>query len=204
MGAIRWLIGLTAVLAIPTLAQAQRGITPLLTPPAVLSGGAQQFAGYVTIEDETDLFGVYRRGLDRDLDLGLRLGFTSAGDGGVHLGGDLRYGLPRPATFQVDFTLAGGLQLSFTDLFNRIAVPFGVAIGTDVGTGQRAVVVYGLPFLEVDRIDPVVGNSRTELEIGLELGTEIELTFDWLVSVGLVVASHDDDEVSLALGLLYR
>ncbi len=204
MGTIRWVIGLAAVLALPSAAYPQRGVTPLLTPPGTLPRGAQSFAGYVTIEDETDLFGVYRRGLGGDLDLGLRLGYTDTGDGGIHLGGDLRYKFGGPRSPELDFALAGGLQLSFADRGNWVAVPFGVAMGTDVGTGERAVVVYGLPFLQVYRVDPDFGDSETELEVGLELGAEIELTLDWLVRAGLVVGSHDDDEVSLALGLVYR
>ncbi len=213
-GFLLTLVMSAAAFIVPTLAFAQAGVTPLLTGPDALSGGQMEFRGYVTIEDDIDLFGVYRRALGQQFDFGLRAGFTAAADGGLHLGGDVRYGLARgqrreeaglpedELTFR--FAAAAGLQLTFADRASLISVPLGVSIGTDVGDRERSVVLYGLPFLEIDRVDPEVGSANTELEFGVELGGEVELSREWIGNLALVIASHDNDNISLALGLIYR
>jgi hypothetical protein len=173
-----------------------------------------EFRGYVTIEDEIDLFGVYRRGVGDQFDFGVRAGFTDAGGGGLHLGGDLRYGLARSGRraeagqpgdeLAMAFALVAGLQTSFTDVGSVISVPIGVSIGTDVGNRDRSVVVYGLPFLDVVRFDPEAADADTELEFGVELGGDVELTREWIGNVALVISSFDNDNISLALGIIYR
>ena len=130
-------------------------------------------------------------------------GFTGALNDGFHVGGDLRYELP-VSGMDVDFALAGGLQASFMDLGNVIAVPFGVSIGTDVGNVERSVIVYGLPFLEIDRYDLDVVGSDTELEVGIELGGEVEITRSWIANAVLSISSHNSDNIHLALGVIWR
>jgi hypothetical protein len=192
------------VLAVtPVTAFAQAGITRLMTGPDALGRGEMEVRGYVTIEEEIDLFGVYRRGAGGNLDFGVRAGYTGAGDGGFHVGGDLRYELA-VSDMDVQFALAGGLQASFMDLGNIIAVPFGVSIGTDVGNAERSVIIYGLPFLEIDRIDPDAAGSDTELEFGVEFGGEVEITRNWIGNAVFSVSSHNGDEVHLALGVIWR
>ncbi|MCK5640832.1 MAG: hypothetical protein KAJ19_08545 [Gammaproteobacteria bacterium] len=192
------------VLAVtPVTAFAQAGITPLMTGPDALGRGEMEVRGYFTIEDDIDILGVYRRGMGGNLDFGVRVGYTGAGDGGFHFGGDLRYELP-VTDMDVEFALAGGLQASFMDLGNLIAVPFGVSIGTDVGNAERSVILYGLPFLEIDRIDPSGAGSDTELEFGVELGGEVEITRNWVADAALSITSHDGDSIHLALGVIWR
>jgi hypothetical protein len=88
-----------------------------------------------------------------------------------------------------------------------IAVPFGVSIGADVGSGERAVILYGLPHLLVERFDadtPVGDADDTELEFAVELGGEIELTPTVWLHSALTIATNDDDNVELALGVIWR
>ncbi len=73
-----------------------------------------------------------------------------------------------------------------------------------MGNAERSVILYGLPFLEVDRVDPDVGDSDTELEFGVELAGEVEITRNWIADAALVISSHDDDNIGLALGIIYR
>ena len=124
-------------------------------------------------------------------------------NGGFHVGGDLRYELP-VSGMDLDFALAGGLQASFMDGGNVIAAPFGVSIGTDVGNVERSVIVYGLPFLEVIRYDPSGAGSDTQLEVGVELGGELEITSSWIANAVLSISSHNSDNVHLALGVIWR
>lgn len=203
MRGTRLLIGLFVLAVSPVSAFAQAGVTPLATGPEALPQRAMELRGYFTIEEEIDIFGVYRRGVGGNIDFGVRAGYTDAAEGGFHVGGDLRYQLPA-GDMDVDFAVVGGLQASFMDLANLLAVPFGVSIGTDVGSGERSVVLYGLPFLEIDRIDPDVGESDTELEFGVELGGDIEINRNWIASAALSISSHEDDTVHLALGVIWR
>jgi hypothetical protein len=202
-------LGLLLALSLsPVLAFAQGGVTPLAVDPYPLASGVNEFRGYVTIEDNWDLFGVFRRGLSGDLDFGLRLGYTDAFGDGLHLGGDIRYGLPIEGT-ELAFALAAGLQFTFADFRNVIAVPFGVSIGADIGNEERSVILYGLPHFLVEHFDfdrPGDRNDadETELEFGLEMGGEIGLTRTLWFHPALTIATNDDDNVELALGIIYR
>lgn len=203
-------IGLLLALSLsPAGAFGQAGVTPLAVDPYPLANGVNEFRGYVTIEDDWDIFGVYRRGLSGGLDFGLRVGYTDAFGDGLHLGGDIRYGLPIEGT-ELAFALAAGLQFTLADFANIIAVPFGVSIGSDIGNEERSVILYGLPHFLVERVDfdrpdDFPGdNDETELEFGLELGGEIELTRELWFHPALTIATNDDDNVELALGIIYR
>ncbi len=202
-GARLW-VGLMLLIIAPTAAFAQAGVTPLLKGPFPLAEGQMDIAVYISIEDDLDLFGIYRYGIGPQLDLGLRAGYTDAAGGGLHIGGELRYGFPQKSLEQrLAFAIVGGLQFSIMDRANLISVPFGVSIGAEVGSAERPILVYGLPFLEVDRIDPDGGGSDTQLEFGVQLGADILLTPGLDFSSGLTIASHDNDNISLALGLIF-
>ena len=203
MRALRSAIGLLALAITPGFAFAQGGITPLLTGPVALPMGDIELRGHITIEDVIDLFGVYRQGIGPGFDFGLRLGFTDFAGGGLHLGGDLRYEIPS-GDLELDLALAGGLQVSFVEFANLISVPFGISLGTQVGSPETPVLLLGFPFLDVVRVDPDIRDAQTDLEFGVELGGEIGLTERLLASAALVIASHDNDNVSLTLGLIYR
>ena len=85
MRGVGLVMAVVAVAIAPATALAQAGVTPLLTGPHALSSRQMEFRGYITIEDDIDLFGVYRRGMAQ-FDFGVRAGFTDAGGGGLHLG----------------------------------------------------------------------------------------------------------------------
>lgn len=192
------------VLAVtPVTASAQWGATRLMTGPDALGQREMEVRGYISIAEEINVFGVYRRGIGGNIDLGVRAGYTGYFDGGFHVGGDLRYELPVSGT-QLQFALAGGLQASFMDLVTLIAVPLGVSIGTDVSSGPRSVLVYAMPFLEFDRYDVDGAGSDTEFEGGVELGGEVEIAANWIANVVLSFSSHTDDNVHLALGVIWR
>lgn len=199
---LRWI--LLALAVSPAIALAQAGETPLAVNPDALARGDYEFRGYVTVEDAFDLFGVYRQGIGQDLDFGLRVGYTDAGGGGLHVGGDLRFGLPWGRGSELRYALAFGLQYSFTDFGDRLSIPFGVSLGADVGTVERPVMIFGLPYLAVDRVDPDNRAAQTDLEFGVEGGAEISLSRPLSFSAVLTIASNDDDHIELALGLIYR
>lgn len=193
-----------AVTLMPTVAFAQAGETPLALSPIPLGVGGVEFRGYVTIEDAIDLFGVYRQGIGRDVDFGLRAGYSDVWGGGFHFGGDLRYGLPWGSGTELRYAAAVGLQFTWADFGNILSVPFGVSIGSDVGTVERPVMLFGLPYFTVNRYDPDGTGANTELEFGVELGGEVTLTDVLIFNGVLTIASNDNSNIELALGLIYR
>lgn len=198
------IIALTlGLLLTPVVAAAQTGVTPLLTGPRAVPANQNQIGGYFTLEDDIDLFGVYRRGMGSGFDFGLRAGFSDVGDGALHLGGDLHYEIPS-SNMDVGLAFAAGLQFTLADQGNILSVPFGLAIGADVGTGPRTILVWGLPFLDVYRIDPDNAGAETDLEFGVELGSTVEITPRLDFNGALTIASHDDNNVSLALGIVFK
>ncbi len=204
MKLLRLACSLLALALTPAIAFAQAGETPLALSPVALANGGMEFRGYVTIEDHLDLFAVYRRGIGPDVDFGLRAGYSDAGGGGFHFGGDLRYGLPWGRDSELRYAAAVGLQATLADFGNILSVPFGVSIGADVGSVERPVMLFGLPYLAVNRYDPDGAGADTELEFGVELGAEVTLTDALLFSGVLTIASNDSDNIELALGLIYR
>ena len=201
---VRLACSLLAVALMPAVAFAQAGETPLALSPHPLATSGMEFRGYVTIEDELDLFGVYRHGIGQAVDFGLRVGYSDVWRGGFHFGGDLRYGLPWGRGSELRYAAAFGLQFTLADLGNVLSVPFGVSIGADVGSVERPVMLFGLPYLAVNRYDRDGANANTELEFGVELGGEVTLTDALLFNGVLTIASNDNDNIELALGLIYR
>lgn len=204
MKSLRLACSLVVLTLTPAVAFAQGGETPLAVSPVPLATGGMEFRGYVTIEDDLDLFGVYRQGIGTEVDFGLRAGYSDVGGGGFHFGGDLRYGLPWGRDSELRYAAAVGLQATLADFGNILSVPFGVSIGADVGSVERPVMLFGLPYLAVNRYDPDGGGANTELEFGIELGGEVTLTDALLFNGVLTIASNDNDNIELALGLIYR
>jgi hypothetical protein len=201
MKAVRLALSLLVLLVTPAAVFAQAGETPLALSPMGLANKDYEFRGYLTIEDDMDFFGVYRRGVS-SIDFGLRAGYTSFADGGFHIGGDLRYQMPWGASSPLKYAIVGGLQVSFADV-DLLSVPFGVTLGADVGSDERPVVVYGTPLLVIDRYSGF-GSSQTELEFNLELGGEVNITSQWIFSGVLTIATNSNDSVELGLGVIYR
>jgi hypothetical protein len=85
-----------------------------------------------------------------------------------------------------------------------LSVPFGISLGADVGTPERPVILFGLPYLTVNRYDPDGRDANTDLELGVELGGEVNITDELMFSGALTIASNDNDNIELALGLIYR
>ncbi len=204
MRAIRLACSLLALAMMPAAAFAQGGETPLALSPDPLAAKDYEFRGYVTIEDHLDLFGVYRQGVGQAVDFGLRAGYSDVFGGGFHFGGDLRYGLPWGRDSELRYAAAVGLQFTLGDRGNVLSVPFGISLGADVGTPERPVILFGLPYLTVNRYDPDGRDANTDLELGVELGGEVNITDELMFSGALTIASNDNDSIELALGLIYR
>lgn len=202
----RWAwIAAAALLLGPVPAFGQAGVTQLLTGPFTVPPAARDIGGYISIEDDFDLFGVYRGPIRSGFDYGLRAGYTDAAGGGVHLGGELRYEMHHGSQdFPLAAALVGGAQLTFADFGNVFAIPFGVSLGRDVGNDELPVLLYGAPHLRIMSVDPDRGQSDTRLELSVELGGQLQLSNRLYADGALTLASDDDDNVAFAIGLRWR
>ena len=116
MRLVRLACGMLALLALPAAALAQDGTTAFMMIPEPLARGQSDVGGYVSIEDNIDLFGVYRRGLGPRFDGGLRGGYTAAGNGGVNVGADFRYLIAGASKdLPLDFAFVASTQFDFLD-----------------------------------------------------------------------------------------
>ncbi len=207
MKVARLAFSLLVLVITPVAAFGQAGETPLALNPMALAHKDYEFRGYLTIEDDMDFFGVYRRGVGNGIDFGLRAGYSkltlTGSGGGLHIGGDVRYQMPWGADSPLKYALVAGLQQTWGNDLNLLSVPFGVTLGADVGNDDRPVVVYGTPLLVIDRYS-TTGASSTELEFNLELGGEVNITSEWIFSGVLTIATNDNDNIELGLGIIYR
>ncbi|NIR45513.1 MAG: hypothetical protein GWN99_13990 [Gemmatimonadetes bacterium] len=199
--AIRLTLGFLMLTALPATALAQGGTTPFVQVPDYLARGQSEFAGFVSIEDDIDLFGLYRRGLGPRFDGGLRVGFTDAAGGGVNLGIDLRYLLARATQdLPISFAIVAAPQFSLMDLGNLFAIPAGVSLGSAIDIEGRELWLYGIPYVQWAYFDPDVGDGDDEFDIGAEIGAQLMLAGKLWGAVALTI----QDDVAFALGLSYR
>ncbi len=197
--------GILALAVNPIAAFAQAGVTPFLTGPVPVAARETEIGGYISIEDDTDYFAVYRRGIGTGMDLGLRAGYSNAFGGGPVFGGDFRYELRRPdKDFPLAIGLVGGLQVTLADAGDNLAFPIGISLGRKVGNPARPIMLYGIPHLRVQRLDSGGQNSDTELKTSLELGGQLQMGRKLNVDFALTVNSDDKESVSFAAGLRWR
>ncbi len=202
MRAIRVACGILVLTLIPAAAFAQDGTTPFLTIPAPLAKGESDIGGYVSIEDNIDLFGVYRRGLGDRFDGGLRGGYTAAWNGGVNLGADFRYLIAGSSKdLPLEFSLVASTQFSFMDAAFLFAIPFGVSLGAQIQAGEgRPLWLYGIPYGIFGYFKPDGVDSTTDWDFGAELGGQLYLSGMLWLTAALTV----QNDVAFAIGLSYR
>lgn len=200
-----WLAaGILALAVNPIAAFAQAGVTPLLTGPEALGPRRTEISGYISVENETDYFAVYRRGMTAGADFGLRAGYSDALGGGPLFGGDFRYELRKAdKDFPLAIGLVGGLQVTLADVGDNLAFPIGLSLGRKVGNRARPIMLYGIPLLRVQRLDTGAKND-TELKTSLELGGQLQMGRKLAFDFALTANSDDQESVSFAVGLRWR
>lgn len=204
MRAIRLACGTLALLVLPAAAFAQDGTTPFLTIPQPLAKGQSDIGGYVSIEDNIDLFGVYRRGLGTRFDGGLRAGYTAAGSGGVNVGADFRYLIAGASQdLPLNFAFVASTQFSFVDAGLLLSIPFGVSLGAEIQAGEgRPLWLYGLPYGIYGYFNPDAAgiDSDSDFDFGAEIGAQLWLSGKlWLTGAFTI-----QNDPAFAIGLSYR
>jgi hypothetical protein len=197
------------LLLVPAAALAQDGTTPFLTIPEPLAKGESDIGGYVSIEDNIDLFGIYRRGFGNRLDGGLRAGYTEAPgcdgcSGGFNFGADFRYLIAGASQdLPLNFAFVANAQFSFLDPGFLFAIPFGVSLGAEIQAGEgRPLWLYGLPYGIYQYFNPDAAgfDSTSDFDVGAEIGAQLWLSGKlWLTGAFTV-----QNDPAFAIGLSYR
>lgn len=209
MKQIKWL-GLILIAALLLAPSAQAQFLGQLAPARTLSQGSALAGGYFGLyEDALAFFGQFRYGMARNLDGALKFGFIDfdgpANDAGFVIGADLKYqffddrlGDPLDLAFGGSFGFAG--TSDFTDF--ALGFDFISSKSFKMRNGNH-VTPYGRLNLRGERVevDTPFGNADdTDFNIGLNLGTDFELTTDFSLLGELQI----DDQMGFIAGFAYR
>jgi hypothetical protein len=203
---------LTLVLFLAVCVTSQAQFLGQLSTAQSPGPGKSMVGGYFGIyEDAFSFFGQYRYGFANYFDGAIKAGFISVDAGGnseagLLLGGDLKYQV-LDAVLGDPFDLAfGGLaEFALVDPLTILSLG-GYVLGSypfEMRNG-RHVSPYGRFNMRMQReevdLGPFGDVSNTDLEIGLNLGTHVELTPAW----GLIGEFFIEDQIGFVMGFDYK
>ncbi len=197
-------VGLVAVMVFFSVSQAQ--FLGQLSTAQSPGPGNSVAGGYFGIyENAFSFFGQFRYGFANYLDGAVKVGFINIDAGpddqaGLLLGGDLKYQL-LDATLGDPFDLAIGGMTEFAVVsdFNTFSLG-GTVIGSypfEMRNG-RHISPYGRFNMRMQRVSN--GFSDTDLEIEVDLGSQIELSADWSLIGEFIIW----DDIGFLLGFNYK
>jgi hypothetical protein len=162
--------------------------------------------GYFGIyENAFSFFGQFRYGFANYLDGAVKVGFINIDAGpddqaGLLLGGDLKYQLLDAALGDpFDLAVGGMTEFAVVSDFNTFSLG-GSVIGSypfEMRTG-RHISPYGRFNMRMQRVSN--GVSDTDLEIEVDLGTQVELSSDWSLIGEFIIW----DDIGFLLGFNYK
>jgi hypothetical protein len=177
-------IGLGFLLASQAFAQYSGQLTSAVTTPS----GISRLGVYTGIYDGAiGVLGQFRYGVDTYADIGFKIGvvdFDHAVNGlGVHeTGGDFAFDFKyriMEKNLRDPFDLSAGAALEYVtvDEINIFSLGVNVVGSYPVALHNgRLLEPYGRLNLRAQHENPRVGNSSTDFEIGLNMGTSFELS----------------------------
>ena len=177
-----------------------------LSPAETVLKGYSQAGAYVAVYEKAfGVLGQYRRGVGGYTDFGAKLGFMDIDDGrdkggaGLMANFDIRYQV-------MEVRIEDPLDLSIGAAFEFLKVEhltvFSVG-GMGIGAypiklkNGRALTPYARLILRVERNDYDVGDADQDFDIGLNLGSTLELS----ASTRAVAEIQMDDKFGLFMGL---
>lgn len=176
--------------------------------------GNSVLGGYFGIyEYAFSFFGQYRYGFANYLDGAIKLGFVSIdvpksdNKAGILLGGDIKYQLLDAALGDpFDFAIGGGAEFAAVEDFTIFSLG-GNLVGSypfEMRNGKH-ISPYGrfnmrMQREEVDLGPPLGDQSDTDLKIGLNLGTQLEITHSW----NLIGEFFIEDNLGFVFGFNYK
>ncbi len=171
--------GLGILFGSPVFAQYSGQISTAVTTPE----GASRVSAYAGIYDGAlGILGQYRYGVNRDVDFGVKLGIldfdSPINDAGIDLAGDFKYRLlQRDLRDPFDLSLGGAADFMAVSGLHIFSIGFNAIGSYDIKLHSgHNLVPYGRLNLRVQRESPERGDSNTDFEIGLNLGTSFELS----------------------------
>jgi hypothetical protein len=172
-------IGLGLLLASQAFAQYSGQFSSAATTPQ----GASRLSTYFGLyEHAIGILGQYRYGIGAYTDFGIKLGVIDfdrpTDETGIDLAGDFKYRvMEKQLRDPFNLSLGGVMEFSTTDSYDIFSAGLN-AIGSypvQLRNGHY-LDPYGRLNLRVQRNSPEFGNSDTDFEIGLNLGTSYEIT----------------------------
>jgi hypothetical protein len=197
-------VGFLAVLLLTSVSQAQ--FLGQLSTAQSPGPGKSVAGGYFGIyEDAFAFFGQYRYGFANYLDGAIKAGVISldapgGNSAGLLIGADLKYQL-LDATLGDPFDLAVGGMTEFAAVEDFTIFSLG---GSVIGSypfemrNGRHISPYSRFNMRMQRVGD--GNSNTDLEIELDLGTQIELSRDWSLIGEFLI----EDNLGFIFGFNYK
>jgi len=191
-----------------------------LSTAQTLNKGKTMLGAYLGVyEDAFSLFGQFRHGVVRYLDVGFKMGMLNLDPGygegktGLTFGGDMKYWfMERESNDPLDLSLGAGMEFlkiadySLFTLGGNVVASYGFEYGR-----QKSVTPYGRLNLRWEREsfkkipNPVWGWQKgekvdTHVDVALSLGADLKLSQDFNVVGELQI----DDNVGFVAGLNYK
>ena len=174
--------------------------------------GNSRAGGYFGVyEDAFAFFGQFRYGFANYLDGAVKLGYVSLSngvdEGGLLIGGDIKYQiLDAVLGDPIDLAIGGGTEFMTVEDFSIFSLGGNVVASHSFAMkNQRSVTPYGrfnmrMQRESVDLPSPAGTVSDTDLQVGLNVGTELELAPDWSIIGEFFI----EDWIGFAFGFNYH
>jgi hypothetical protein len=198
-----WLAVVALVLGGTGVASAQTLGTPIFMGP-YRAFKQSELGAYIS--DPGDgislaLEGEYRRAQRKgQFDWGIQFGYAdpsgSGGNGIFAIGADVRAGIARhSADFPLDAAITAGFGALFSNGNNGFLVPLGVTLGRQVLLENSSVSF--VPWVH-PVIAPAFGDAFNDVQFGLGLGVDINLSRTWDARLSGALGDIDGIGVGLA------
>jgi hypothetical protein len=177
-------IGLGLLLATQAFAQYSGQLSSAITTPS----GHSRIGVYTGIYDGAiGILGQYRYGIDKYADIGFKLGVVDfdhtvegfgVNEAGADFAFDFKYRiLESQLRDPFDLSAGGALEFVTVDVIDIFSLGVNVVGSYPVKLRNgRLLEPYGRLIMRVQHESPEGGNSNTDLEIGLNMGTSFELS----------------------------
>jgi hypothetical protein len=175
---------LACVLSVPAQAQ-------VFTPPYLAPRFTDDIGVYLS-DGPGDLAieGMLRRGA-----LGLRAGFADIGDGALMIGGDYRQRIA--ASAPLDFAFTAGVQGVLGDA-DAVGGQAGVSLGHTFRPADSRLIITTYVHPRLALIDGFGPDDDLDLDLLADLGTDVVLTGNLILRVGINLGDGADFGVGLA------
>lgn len=167
--------------------------------------GTSVGSGFVSVyEDGFGVLGQYRLGFGGYSDFGAKaalIDYDKPDQTGFMVGLDYKYQMMEVRIQDpLDMSVGGMFDLALFENFNMLSFG-GFLVGSsplEMSSGKK-ITPYGRLILRIDRVDPDVGSSDSDFNIGLNVGGDLELT----TSTHVLMELQLDEQTALYMGVSF-